>query len=76
MKTPSPKTVVIVGGVAGGASCAARLRHEVVTINRETREMDVRDLASGRSYRRHGFDAANLSGGYTTFRHATAAPSE
>lgn len=26
MKTSSPKTIVIVGGVAGGASCAARLR--------------------------------------------------
>ncbi len=26
MNTSSPKTIVIIGGVAGGASCAARLR--------------------------------------------------
>jgi len=108
MKTSSPKTIVIVGGVAGGASCAARLRrmdetaeiiilergpfasfancglpyfvggvieqeddllvakvplfkerfaidlrtqHEVVAIDREAREVEVRDLAAGRSYR-------------------------
>lgn len=26
MKSPSTKTIIIVGSVAGGASCAARLR--------------------------------------------------
>lgn len=165
MKTASPKTIVIVGGVAGGASCAARLRrmdetaeiiilergpfasfancglpyfvggvieqeddlivangplfkdrfaidlrtqHEVMAIDREARELATghapgarnlplntlrtrlgelskqRPLAvycavgarghnAVRLLRQHGFDAYNLSGGYTTFRHVTAA---
>ena len=39
MKTQSPKTIVIVGGVAGGASCAARLRRmdeatEIIVLER------------------------------------------
>lgn len=39
MKTSSPKTIVIVGGVAGGASCATRLRRmdesaEIIVIER------------------------------------------
>jgi len=39
MKTPTPKTIVIVGGVAGGASCAARLRRmdesaEIIVLER------------------------------------------
>jgi NADPH-dependent 2,4-dienoyl-CoA reductase/sulfur reductase-like enzyme/rhodanese-related sulfurtransferase len=39
MKTPSSKTIVIVGGVAGGASCATRLRRmddsaEIIVIER------------------------------------------
>ena len=107
MNTPSPKTIVIVGGVAGGASGATRLRrmddsaeiivlergpyasfancglpyhiggviekeddllvakgplfkdrfavdlrtqHEAVATDREAREVEVRDLASGRNY--------------------------
>jgi NADPH-dependent 2,4-dienoyl-CoA reductase/sulfur reductase-like enzyme len=39
MITPTPKTIVIVGGVAGGASCATRLRRmdesaEIIVIER------------------------------------------
>lgn len=39
MKTSSPKTIVIIGGVAGGASCAARLRRmdesaEIIVLER------------------------------------------
>ena len=124
MKNSSPKTIVIVGGVAGGASCAARLRrmdetaeiiilergpfasfancglpyfvggvieqeddllvakgplfkerfaidlrtrHEVVAIDREAREVDVRDLASGRSYRQR-YDALVLAPGAAPLR--------
>ena len=124
MKTSSHKTIVIVGGVAGGASCATRLRrmdesaeiivlergpfasfancglpyhiggiiteeddllvakgplfkdrfridlrtqHEVVTIDREASEVEVRDLASGRSYRQH-YDALVLAPGAAPLR--------
>jgi NADPH-dependent 2,4-dienoyl-CoA reductase/sulfur reductase-like enzyme/rhodanese-related sulfurtransferase len=39
MKTSSPKTIIIIGGVAGGASCAARLRRmdesaEIIVLER------------------------------------------
>ncbi len=124
MKTASPKTIVIVGGVAGGASCAARLRrmdetaeiiilergpfasfancglpyfvggvieqeddllvakgplfkerfaidlrtqHEVVAIERDAREVEVRDLAAGRSYRLR-YDALVLATGAAPLR--------
>lgn len=124
MKTSSPKTIAIVGGVAGGASCATRLRrmnesaeiivlergpfasfancglpyhvggvieqeddllvakaplfkerfaidlrtrHEVVAIDREAREVEVRDLASGRSYRQR-YDALVLAPGAAPLR--------
>lgn len=124
MKASSPKTIVIVGGVAGGASCATRLRrmdesaeiivlergpfasfancglpyhiggvieqeddllvakgplfkerfaidlrtqHEVVAIDREAREMEVRDLASGQSYRQR-YDALVLAPGAAPLR--------
>ena len=124
MKTSSPKTIVIVGGVAGGASCAARLRrmdetaeiiilergpfasfancglpyfvggvieqeddllvakgplfkerfaidlrtqHEVVAIDREAREVEVRDIAAGRSYRLR-YDALVLAPGAAPLR--------
>lgn len=124
MITSSPKTIVIVGGVAGGASCATRLRrmdenaeiivlergpfasfancglpyhiggvieqeddllvakgplfkerfaidlrtqHEVVTIDREAREVEVRGPASGRSYRQH-YDALVLAPGAAPLR--------
>ena len=123
-KPSPPKTIVIVGGVAGGASCATRLRrmdetaeiivlergpfasfancglpyhiggiieqeddllvakgplfierfaidlrtqHEVVTIDREAREIEVRDLASGHSYRQQ-YDALVLAPGATPLR--------
>ena len=122
---PSPsKTIVIVGGVAGGASCATRLRrmdesaeiivlergpfasfancglpyhiggvieqeddllvakgplfkerfaidlrtqHEVVAIDRDAREVEVRDLASGQSYRQQ-YDALVLAPGAAPLR--------
>ncbi len=124
MKTASPKTIVIVGGVAGGASCAARLRrmdetaeiiilergpfasfancglpyfvggvieqeddllvakgplfkerfaidlrtqHEVVAIHREAREVEVCDLAAGRSDRQR-YDALVLATGAAPLR--------
>ena len=124
MTTPSTKTIVIVGGVAGGASCATRLRrmdesaeiivlergpfasfancglpyhiggviaeeddlivakgplfhdrfgidlrtrHEVVSIDREARELLVRDLATGRTYRQH-YHALVLSPGAAPLR--------
>ncbi len=124
MKTASPKTIVIVGGVAGGASCAARLRrmdetaeiiilergpfasfancglpyfvggvieqeddllvakgplfkerfaidlrtqHEVVAIHRDAREVEVRDLVAGRSYRLR-YDALVLAPGAAPLR--------
>jgi len=124
MKTPTPKTIVIVGGVAGGASCATRLRrmdefaeiivlergpyasfancglpyhvggvianesdllvakgplfkerfgidlrtrHEAVSIDRETREVEVRDLATGQIYQLL-YDALVLSPGAAPLR--------
>ena len=124
MQTSSPKIIVIVGGVAGGASCATRLRrmdesaeiivlergpfasfancglpyfvggvikqeddllvakgplfkerfaidlrtrHEVLAIDREAREVEVRDLASGQSYRQH-YDALVLAPGAAPLR--------
>ncbi len=120
----SNKRVVIVGGVAGGATCAARLRrmdegasivvldrgpyvsfancglpyyvgdvireesklllatpelfrrrfnievrteHEVVSIDRQAREVEVRDLCSGRIYR-EAYDALVLSPGAAPIR--------
>ncbi len=126
MITSSPKTIVIVGGVAGGASCAARLRrmdesaeiivlergpyasfancglpyhiggiikdendllvakvpllkdrfaidlrtqHEVVTIDREAHEVEVRDLVSGQSCRQN-YDALMLAPGAVPLRPA------
>lgn len=122
--TMTPKKIVIVGGVAGGASCAARCRrldeaaeilvldrgpyvsfancglpyyvgdvikdeakllvanpalfrdrfqievrtqHEVVAIDRKAREIEVRDLATGRSYR-EPYDALVLSPGAAAVR--------
>jgi len=116
--------IVIVGGVAGGASCAARCRrldekaeilimdrgpyvsfancglpyyvgdvikdeakllvanpalfrdrfniearteHEVIAIDRETREIDVKELATGRTYR-EAYDALVLSPGAAAVR--------
>ncbi len=124
MKNSSPKTIVIIGGVAGGASCAARLRrmdesaeiivlergpyasfancglpyhiggvidnegdllvakeplfkerfaidlrtrHEVVLIDREARELEVRDLAADLTYRQR-YDALVLSPGAAPLR--------
>lgn len=124
MNTASPKTFVIVGGVAGGASCATRLRrmdeaaeiivlergpyasfancglpyhiggiiekeadllvakeplfkdrftidlrtqHEAVAIDRESREVEVRDLASGQIYRQR-YDALVLAPGAAPLR--------
>lgn len=120
----NPKKIVIVGGVAGGASCAtrcrrldetaqivvlergpyvsfancglpyyvggiieeeskllmasealfrdrfnieARTRHEAVSIDREKREVEVRDLATGRTYR-EPYDALVLAPGATAIR--------
>ncbi|MDD5350444.1 MAG: FAD-dependent oxidoreductase, partial [Chthoniobacteraceae bacterium] len=119
-----PKKIVIVGGVAGGASCAARCRrlderaeilildrgpyvsfancglpyyvgdvireesklllasetlfrerfgievrtrHDVLSIDREKREVEVRELASGRVYR-EPYDALVLSPGASAIR--------
>lgn len=126
MNTSSPKTIVIVivGGVAGGASCATRLRrmderaeiivlergpftsfancglpyhiggviadesqllvtteslfkerfgidlrtrHEVVAIDREAHEVEVRDLVSGNNYRQR-YDALVLAPGAAPLR--------
>ncbi len=124
MKASSQKTIIIVGGVAGGASCATRLRrmdenaeiivlergpfasfancglpyfvggvieqeddllvakgplfkdrfaidlrtgHEAVAIDREARVVEVRDLASGKSYRQH-YDALVLAPGAAPLR--------
>jgi NADPH-dependent 2,4-dienoyl-CoA reductase/sulfur reductase-like enzyme/rhodanese-related sulfurtransferase len=120
----NPKKIVIVGGVAGGASCATRCRrldetaqilvlergpyvsfancglpyyvggvieeesklllasealfrdrfnievrtrHEAVAIDREKREVEVRDLATGRTYR-EPYDALVLAPGATAIR--------
>ncbi|MFZ4777322.1 MAG: FAD-dependent oxidoreductase [Terrimicrobiaceae bacterium] len=120
----NPKKIVIVGGVAGGASCAARCRrldetaeilmldrgpyvsfancglpyyvgdvikdeakllvanpalfrnrfnievrteHEVTSINREAREIEVKELATGRTYRER-YDALVLSPGAAAVR--------
>jgi NADPH-dependent 2,4-dienoyl-CoA reductase/sulfur reductase-like enzyme/rhodanese-related sulfurtransferase len=124
MSTHKPKTIVIVGGVAGGASCATRLRrmdeqaeiiviergpyasfancglpyhiggiienesdllvakgplfkerygidlrtrHEVMSIDREAREVEIRDLDSDRIYRQ-AYDALVLSPGAAPLR--------
>jgi NADPH-dependent 2,4-dienoyl-CoA reductase/sulfur reductase-like enzyme/rhodanese-related sulfurtransferase len=124
MKISSPKTIVIVGGVAGGASCATRLRrmdeaaeiiviergpyasfancglpyhiggviaeedqllvakgplfkdrfaielrtrHEVLSIDRSTNEVEVRDLAVGGIYRQR-YDALVLAPGAAPLR--------
>jgi len=124
MKNSSPKSIVIVGGVAGGASCATRLRrmdetaeiivlergpfasfancglpyhvggvieqedellvakaplfkerfaidlrtrHEAVTIDREARQLEVRDLALGHTYRQR-YDALVLAPGAAPLR--------
>ncbi|OYV07392.1 MAG: CoA-disulfide reductase [Verrucomicrobiales bacterium VVV1] len=124
MSTHRTKTIVIVGGVAGGASCATRLRrmdeeaeiivfergpyasfancglpyhiggiienesdllvakgplfkerygidlrtrHEVVSIDREAREVEIRDLDSDRIYRQ-AYDALVLSPGAAPLR--------
>jgi NADPH-dependent 2,4-dienoyl-CoA reductase/sulfur reductase-like enzyme/rhodanese-related sulfurtransferase len=124
MSTQKPKTIVIVGGVAGGASCATRLRrmdeeaeiiviergpyasfancglpyhiggiienesdllvakgplfkerygidlrtrHEVMSIDREAREVEIRDLDSDRIYRQ-AYDALVLSPGAAPLR--------
>ena len=124
MKTPTPQTIVIIGAVAGGASCATRLRrmnesaeiillergpfasfancglpyhiggviadeadllvakepifrdrfrielrtqHEAISIDREAREVEVRDLATNRCYRQH-YDKLVLSPGAAPLR--------
>lgn len=124
METSKARTVVIVGGVAGGASCATRLRRmdehaeiivfergpyasfancglpyhvggvieneddllvakgplfkdrfaidlrtnsEVVAIDREAREVEVRDLATGKNYRQR-YDALVLAPGASPLR--------
>lgn len=124
MSTHKPKTIVIVGGVAGGASCATRLRrmdeeaeiiviergpyasfancglpyhiggiienesdllvakgplfkerygidlrtrHEVMSLDREAREVEIRDLDSDRIYRQ-AYDALVLSPGAAPLR--------
>ncbi|MEO8615538.1 MAG: FAD-dependent oxidoreductase [Luteolibacter sp.] len=124
MKSPSTKTIVIVGGVAGGASCATRLRrmdetaeiivlergpyasfancglpyhiggiienedsllvakgqlfkerfgidlrtrHEAVAIDREARELEVRDLSEDRVYRQR-YDSLVLAPGAAPLR--------
>ena len=124
MKTSFSKTIVIVGGVAGGASCATRLRrmdesaeiivlergpyasfancglpyhiggvieneddllvakgpvfkerfgidlrtlHEAVSIDRESREVEVRNLATAELYRQR-YDALVLSPGASPLR--------
>ncbi|MEO5716302.1 MAG: FAD-dependent oxidoreductase [Luteolibacter sp.] len=124
MKIPSPKTIVIVGGVAGGASCATRLRrmdesaeiiviergphasfancglpyhiggiiaeedkllvakeplfkerfgidlrtrHEVIAIDREAQEVEIRDLSEDRIYRQR-YDALVLAPGAAPLR--------
>ena len=54
------------------------LRHRLGELSKE-RPLAVYCAVGGRAHnavrllRQHGFDAANLSGGYTTFRHLTAA---
>ncbi len=124
MNSQTSKTIVIIGGVAGGASCATRLRrmdesaeiivlergpyasfancglpyhiggiienesdllvakgplfkerfgidlrtrHEAVSIDRESREVEVRDLATGRTSRQR-YDALVLSPGAAPLR--------
>ncbi len=124
MKPPSPKTIVSVGGVAGGASCATRLRrmdetaeiiviergpyasfancglpyhiggviesedsllvakgplfknrfaidlrtrHEVIAIDRDAHEVEIRDLAEDRIYRQH-YDSLVLAPGAVPLR--------
>lgn len=124
MKTPSTRTIVIIGGVAGGASCATRLRrmdesaeiiviergphasfancglpyhiggviaeeekllvareplfkerftielrtrHEVVSIDRASNEVEIRDLAEDRIYRQR-YDSLVLAPGAAPLR--------
>ncbi len=124
MNPLTPKTIVIIGGVAGGASCATRLRrmaefseiivlergpyasfancglpyhvggiienesdllvakgplfkerfgidlrtrHEAVLIDRESREVEIRNLATGQTYRQR-YDALVLSPGAVPLR--------
>jgi rhodanese-related sulfurtransferase len=84
MTSPPFKTIVIIGGVASGASCATRLRRMDVLLvakgplikqKSKNRPLAVYCAVGGRAHnaarllRQHGFDAANLSGGYTTFLH-------
>ena len=57
------RIIVIVGGVAGGASCAARLRR--MDENAEIIILERGPFAA--------FANCGLSGGYTTFRHVTGA---
>src|SRR5215831_14367061 len=66
------RRILIVGGVAGGASCAARLRRldesaEIVAIDRGARTIAVRDLKSGAT-RTERYDALVLSPGAAPIR--------
>ena len=124
METPTPQTIVIIGGVAGGASCATRLRrmnetaeiillergpyasfancglpyhiggvipdessllvagaplfrerflidlrtrHEAISIDRVAHEVEIRDLATGTTYRQR-YDKLVLSPGAAPLR--------
>ena len=65
--------VIIVGGVAGGASCAARLRR-LDELPRD-KEINVFCRSGQRSYYatrillQHGFKAKNVSGGMLSLAH-------
>lgn len=55
--------IVIVGGVAGGASAAARARRILAYC-----QVGQRGYLATRILLQAGFDVANLGGGYTTYR--------
>lgn len=69
------KRIVIVGGVAGGASAAVRARMGELP---RKREIPVHCQGRQRSYfvcripSQHGFQVRNLTGSYQTWKTATA----